>query len=90
MTLGKNALRFGLVTVLMGALAACAADPSNKQAANKRPTRDDPSKGIVCTTEIPTGSLLKEKKCTTPEERELARRDAEHRMVTQPGSATGP
>jgi hypothetical protein len=88
-TLGKNALRFGLLALLVGTLAACASDPS-KQAATKRPTRDDPSKGIVCTTEIPTGSLLKEKKCTTPEERELARRDAEHRMVVQSGSATGP
>jgi hypothetical protein len=85
-TIGKNVLRFGLLALLMSALTACASDPS-KHAATKRPTRDDPSKGIICTNEVPTGSMLREKKCTTPEEREAQRRDSEHRVVIEPGSA---
>jgi hypothetical protein len=67
--------------VVLG-LAACATDPAQQT----RPTRDDPSKGIICTYDVPTGSSLREKKCTTPEEREAERRQSEHQMVIQPAA----
>lgn len=66
------------------ALAACATDPSQKAANKAKPMEDDPSKGIICTYEVPTGSSLREKKCTTPEQREAQRRQSEHQMVVQP------
>ena len=69
--------------VLMG-LAACASDSVQQSARAERPTRDDPSKGIICTNHVPTGSSLREKKCTTPEQRELARQQAEHQVLIQP------
>jgi len=76
--------KFGCAALLVGSLAACAVDPSKQAAA--RPTKDDPSKGIICTYEVPTGSSLRERKCTTPEEREAQRRQSEHQVVIQPGA----
>lgn len=70
-------------SILLLGLTACASDPA-QQAANARPTRDDPEKGIICTYSVPTGSSLREKKCTTPQEREDERRKSEHQMVVQP------
>ena len=62
---------------------ACSATDPAKQAAN--PTQDDPSKGIICTTSVPTGSAIKERKCTTVEQREQQRREADHQIVVEPG-----
>jgi hypothetical protein len=79
----RNCFGFAAVMLLVAALSACASDPSTQSARNKRPTESDPSKGIICTTELPTGSMLKVRKCTTPEEREQQRRDTEHQMVIE-------
>jgi hypothetical protein len=70
-------------SILLLGLAACATDPTQR-AANAKPTQDDPEKGIICTYSVPTGSSLREKKCTTPQEREDQRRQSEHQMVVQP------
>jgi hypothetical protein len=72
----------GFCPIVLLGLAACATDPGQQTSA--RPTRDDPSKGIICTYDVPTGSSLREKKCTTPEERETERRQSEHQIVIQP------
>jgi hypothetical protein len=72
--------------ILLLSLAACASGPEQQAGNNTRPTRDDPSKGIICTYEVPTGSSLRERKCTTPEERETQRRQSEHQMVIQPAA----
>ena len=74
-----------LYSILLLGLTACASDPT-QQAANAKPTQDDPSKGIICTYSVPTGSSLREKKCTTPEQREDERRKSEHQMVVQPAA----
>jgi hypothetical protein len=68
-----------LYSILLLGLTACA----TQQSANK-PTEDDPSTGVICTYSVPTGSSLREKKCTTPQEREDQRRQSEHQTVVQP------
>ena len=67
-----------VMILLAVSLAACASG------APKKAMEDDPSKGIICTSAIPTGSTIRERKCTTPEEREAQRRQAEHQIVIQP------
>lgn len=57
-------------------MAGCASNP-NSGARERDAQTDDPSKGIICTVSVPTGSMLKEKRCTTPEQREAERREAE-------------
>lgn len=75
-------MKHGYIALLVGLMAACSASPPKEGVAQK----DDPSKGIICTREIPTGSTLRVKRCTTPEEREAERRQSEHQMVIQPGA----
>jgi hypothetical protein len=75
-------MKYGYIALLIGVMTACSAGPGKERVAQ----RDDPSKGIICTTEVPIGSSLREKRCTTPEEREADRRKAEHQMVIQPGT----
>jgi hypothetical protein len=69
--------------ILLLCLTACAADPTQRSA-NAKPTESDPDKGIICTYSVPTGSSLRERKCTTPEERASQRSQSEHQMVIQP------
>ena len=67
-------VKFGLVAIAALFAAACASNPSSSSAtAEKTAQESDPSKGIICTYERPTDSFLREKKCTTPEQREAAR-----------------
>lgn len=66
-------MRYFCIALLL-AMSACSTDMSRSTAA---PTREDPSKGILCTDETPTGSALRKKVCTTPEQREAHRREAE-------------
>jgi hypothetical protein len=69
-----------VITLLLSSLAACTV--SSEQAV----MRDDPSQGIICTYEVPTGSTLRERKCTTPEQRAAQRQQSEHQVVTEPGA----
>lgn len=69
-----------VLAFVIAPLAACTV--SSEQAV----MRDDPSKGIICTYEVPTGSTLRERKCTTPEQREAQRRQSEHQVVLEPGA----
>ena len=69
-----------VTALLLASLAACTV--SSEQAV----MRDDPSKGIICTYEVPTGSSLRERKCTTPEQRAAQRQQSEHQVVTQPAA----
>jgi hypothetical protein len=84
----REAIVRNLYLVLLMGIVACTSDPAKQAATSQRPTRDDPSKGIICTNRVPTGSSLREKKCTTPEQRELERQQAQHQTVIQsaPGS----
>ena len=80
-------VKFGLVAIAALFAAACTSNPSSSSAtAEKTAQESDPSKGIICTYSVPTGSSLREKKCTTPEQREDERRQSEHQMVVQPAS----
>jgi hypothetical protein len=66
------------VIVILG-LVGCAAGPE-KTAANKE------GDGVICTYEVPTGSSIRERKCTTPEERADQQRQAEHQVFMEPGA----
>ena len=63
-------------------MTGCAAKSQRKTAAQG----SDPSTGVICTYEVPTGSSIRERKCTTPEERADARRQSEHQVYIEPGS----
>lgn len=76
-------MKYGYMLLLTGMLVACATDPS-KVATTDSAMKDDPSKGIICTNVVPVGSSLREKKCTTPEQREAQRRQSEHQNVITP------
>ena len=67
-------MKSGILIAALTVLAACSSNPSGSSQDAKVAQNDDPSKGIVCTTERPTGSFLKEKRCTTAQEREADRR----------------
>ena len=61
-------------------LVGCTASPSEKL------SRDiDESKGVICTNEIPTGSSIRERKCTTAQERDDQRRQSDLQVVVEPG-----
>jgi len=67
-------MKIGVLFLVVGIATACSSDPAKPSSATaKKAQTDDPSKGIICTYEKPIGSFLKEKKCTTPEEREAAK-----------------
>jgi len=68
-------MKYAWVLLVMACAIACSSDPSQSKGRNAQ--TDDPEKGIICTNEPETGSVLKKKKCTTPEEREAQRRQAE-------------
>ena len=71
-------MKYVYVALSLAALAACTSDPIERAA------RAEQEVGLICTNSVPTGSLLREKKCTTAEERERQRRSAEHQMVIVP------
>jgi len=56
----------------MTMVTACSSDPNKATSASaSAQARDD---GLICTTSVPTGSFVKETRCTTAQEREAARR----------------
>jgi hypothetical protein len=71
----------GLLVIPLVMLVACSSTPSSETA-----MKSDPSTGIICTYEVPTGSSLRERKCTTPEQRALERAQSEHQTVIQPAA----
>lgn len=82
----RSSSRYVCFVALLSAFAGCASDPAGQTANNQKPTQSDPSKGIICTYEVPTGSTLREKKCTTPEQRIDQARDAEHQILVTPAA----
>lgn len=68
----------GPIAMLM--LVGCASEPTQR-AAQQGESED----GVICTYEVPTGSSLRERKCTTPEQREDQRRQSSHQTVYEPG-----
>jgi hypothetical protein len=71
-------VKYGFVMLMAAALTACVSDPLPQTA------RADPQEGIMCTNDVPVGSILRQRKCTTAAERELERRQSEHMIVIQP------
>jgi hypothetical protein len=71
----------GMLVISMALLAACSTTTKQETA-----TQSDPSNGVICTYEVPTGSSLRERKCTTPEQRALERSQSEHQTVIQPAA----
>ena len=67
-------MKAGFLSLALILVAGCSSNPSaDGSATAKAAQADDPGKGIICTYEKPTGSFLKEKRCTTPEQREAER-----------------
>jgi hypothetical protein len=67
-------VKLGFSVALLVLLAACSSNPSTDGGATVKTAQEsDPSKGIICTYERTTDSFLKEKRCTTPEQREADR-----------------
>jgi hypothetical protein len=70
-------MKIGVLVLLMGLVgltAACSTGPSKPASATAATAKvDESTDGVICTYEKPTGSFLKEKKCTTAAEREAAR-----------------
>ena len=73
-------MKYAVVSVLAMLLTACAGSPSERLAREV-----DQREGVICTYDVPTGSSIRERKCTTPEERADQRRQAEHQVVLEPG-----
>ena len=73
----------------IGLITACSSSPSNKTSnSTAAMSEEDVKKGMVCTYEVPVGSNLREKRCTTFEQREAQRRQGEQLQVSPPpGSA---
>lgn len=61
-------MRVGLLVLSMSLVTACATTPKTPR------TSQADEQGLVCTTSVPTGSFLPEKRCTTAAERAAARR----------------
>jgi hypothetical protein len=80
----RRLIKHGYIVLIIAGIAACSSDPA-KHAANDEAMKSDPSKGLICTNDTPTGSMLRTKKCTTPEQRANEQREADHQMVIQPG-----
>ncbi len=70
----------GLAFIAAASLAGCATNSSQRAGMQE----SDPSNGIICTHNVPTGSSIRERTCTTPEQREAQRRQAEHQIVLEP------
>ena len=85
-------MKYGFVVLAaasIGLFTACSSTPSTKTGnSNAALSEEDIKKGMVCTYEVPIGSNLREKRCTTFEQREAQRRQSEQLQVSPPpGSA---
>ncbi|MBC7984321.1 MAG: hypothetical protein H7Y02_10760 [Candidatus Obscuribacterales bacterium] len=68
-------MKIGILFLVVGIATACSSGPSKTTSASAKTAQtDDPNTGIICTYEKPTGSFLKEKRCTTAAERDAAKR----------------
>ena len=72
---------FGFILVV-ATVAGCSTAPTAETLAIA--DHDDPGRGIYCKYESQIGSAVRQKHCTTPEQREADRQQAEH-VLTQPG-----
>lgn len=72
-------MKHGYLVLLMGLLFACASDPPKPTASGGTAAATEPESttGVICRKEAPSGSIVRKKVCTTPEEREANRRRAE-------------
>jgi hypothetical protein len=61
-------MRVGLLLLSMTMVTACATRPETPRTAEAN------EEGLVCTTTVPTGSFLPERRCTTAAERADERR----------------
>jgi len=77
----QNLLRALVFGLLIGLLAACSIDPASTGTTQTAALQDDPGKGIVCTDDVPVGTSLRKRRCTTPEQREADRRQAERLLI---------
>ncbi len=83
-------MKIGIIFLLVGIATACSSNPSGTTSASAKTAQaDDPNTGIICTYEKPVGSFLKEKRCTTPAEREGARRQQDVLMDTRNARDSG-
>jgi hypothetical protein len=57
-----------MLVLAMSVLTGCATIPDTPR------TAEADEEGVICTTSVPTGSFLPEKRCTTAAERDAARR----------------
>jgi hypothetical protein len=73
----KN-MKHGQLALLATLLVGCASEPATKPAASETAVagRAD-ANGVICRKEAPSGSIVRKQVCTTPEEREAARRRGE-------------
>lgn len=73
----------------LGLFTACSSTQSSKTGnSSAAMSEEDVKKGKICTYEVPVGSSLREKRCTTFEQREAQRRQGEQLQATPPpGSA---
>lgn len=82
-------MRIGFLLLAVCAFA-CSSNPSQGTGgAAKTAQAQEGQEGVICKTERPTGSFLKEKKCTTPEQREAERRQQETLMDTRTNRDVG-
>ena len=83
-------MKIGILFLVVGIATACSSNPSSTTSASAKTAQtDDPNTGIICTYEKPTGSFLKEKRCTTPAEREAASRQQGVLMDTRNARDSG-
>jgi hypothetical protein len=70
-------------------MTACSSTPSNGTSAAAKTASSDAEKGVICTYEKPTGSFLKEKRCTTAAQRQAERDQQNTLMDVRSGSNSG-
>jgi len=82
-------MKYGFVALVaattIGLFTACSSSPSNKTGnSSTAMSEEDIKKGMVCTYEVPVGSNLRQKRCTTFEQREALRRQGEQLQSSPP------
>jgi hypothetical protein len=65
-------MRVGFLVLATAMVTACSSDPSRDTSGSTSAAQTS-KEGLICTTSVPTGSFVKETRCTTAQEREAAR-----------------
>jgi len=73
-----------LIATTIGLFTACSSGPSTKGNTSTTLSEEDVKKGMICTYEVPIGSNLRERRCTTFEQREALRRQGEQLPTSPP------